>query len=190
MTNTKLIEIINYIEEKDINIQNSWFFHGTSPDIETIEQILKEGIKSSYLRKEKSNGGYNGKYYVSVSKVLKNSEHSVYKLFEHLPIFVLDNINPLPAKRHLFDASWFMNSIIPIRYSVYDGEYHNFFKISPSKIVALAYNLSFQNLDVERLQFLKRLVLCIEKNNLDLPIYDLSSKKEVNKEKVHLLKLD
>lgn len=195
MTNNELIEIINYIEDKDITIQSSWFFHGTDPEIETIEKILKEGIKCSYLRGDKSKGGYNGKYYVSVSKILNTPNRSVYKLFEHLPIFVLDNIKPIPANKNSFLADYFIDTIIPIRCSSYEGEYHSFLKIDHSKIIALGYNLYHllspnYKLDTEKLEFLRQIVLYIEKINLDLPIYDLTSKKEINKEKVRSLKLN
>lgn len=64
--NIKLL--IDYIEDKSIDIDNNWYFHATDKNIEIIEKILKEGIKSSYLRKEHSSSGYYGKYYVSICK--------------------------------------------------------------------------------------------------------------------------
>jgi len=59
-------QLLDYIEDKTIIIENDWFFHATDRDIITIEKILNEGIKCAALRKEKSQQGYNGKYYVSV----------------------------------------------------------------------------------------------------------------------------
>ena len=195
MNSLELNEIINYIEDKEIDIKDNWFLHGTSNNIEIVEKILKEGIKCTYLRKEKGDQGHNGKYYISVSK-FSTDEDSAYKLFEHCPTFVLDKISPIHAKtdkERYYYASNFMNTIIPFRCSAYEDEYHSFLKINPSKIVALAYSLNLQlsdyKLNIKRLEFLKEMILCIDKMNLDLPIYDFSSKKEVNKEKVRSLKL-
>jgi hypothetical protein len=47
-------------------------------------------------------------------------------------------------------------------------------------------------LDIEKkveIDFLKKLVLCIQEVDNNLPIYDLSTKKELNKEKILSLKL-
>lgn len=56
------------------------------------------------LRKEKSQQGYNGKLYVSVSKKT-NDPQSVYALFNHLPIFVFNSINPIKvdSKNRIFE---------------------------------------------------------------------------------------
>ena len=70
-------QFLDYIEDKTITIENDWFFHATDRDITTIEKILNEGIKCASLRKEKSQHGYNGKYYISVSKKT-NDPQSVY----------------------------------------------------------------------------------------------------------------
>ena len=42
-------KIITHIEDKDIEINNDWYFHATTENIEIIKQILDEGIKSAYL---------------------------------------------------------------------------------------------------------------------------------------------
>ena len=61
-------ELIDYLEDKCIDVDKKWYFHATDRNIDTIEKILKEGIKSSFLRKEICSHGYNGKYYVSLCK--------------------------------------------------------------------------------------------------------------------------
>ncbi len=88
-----------------------------------------------------------------------------------------------------------METIIPLRTSSYSDEYHVFMGIDPSKITALAYNLyhilSSENIfDIDRLYFLKQLVLMLEKLEKDIPIYDLKSNREINKKKVKMLNID
>ena len=61
------IEILKYIEDNDIKINNSWFYHATKHDSDIVKNILNEGIKSAYLRNEKGNH-FNGKYYISLCK--------------------------------------------------------------------------------------------------------------------------
>lgn len=187
-------QFLDYIEDKIIKIENDWFFHATDRDIITIEKILYEGIKCAALRKEKSQQGYNGKYYVSISKKTNNPQ-SVYNLFEHLPIFVIKGINPIKAddKNRIFAP--FTETILPLRTSSKADEYHAFFKINSSKIIAIAYNLyhtleSEYDFDIYKLCFLKDLILLLEKLEKDIPIYDLVSKRQINKEKVKSLKID
>ena len=184
-------EFLDYIEDKNIKIQDDWFFHGTAKDINVIEKILKEGIKSSYLRNEKSSQGYNGRYYVSISKKTENCK-SVFKIFEHLPMFVIDGINPIKAEEKNKIFKPFKKTIIPLRTSSMADEYQAFLKIDPSKIIALGYNLYHMLLpeykfDIYRLHFLKDMVLLLEKLGKDIPIYDLSSDREINKQKIKLL---
>lgn len=58
-------EIIRFIEDKDFEINNNWYFHATSNDVEVIKKILEEGIKSAYLRNANPKH-FNGKYYISL----------------------------------------------------------------------------------------------------------------------------
>ena len=187
-------ELLKYIEDKTIKIDDNCFFHATKENINTVERIMTEGIKCAFLRREETSQGYNGKYYVSVSKRTNNPK-SVYKMFEHFPIFVISGIKPLKAdnKKRFFEP--FMETIIPLRTSSYSDEYHVFMGIDPSKITALAYNLyhilSSENIfDIDRLYFLKQLVLMLEKLEKDIPIYDLKSNREINKKKVKMLNID
>ena len=89
-------ELINYVYDNEIEVSSKWFFHATDLDVDKIERILKEGILSSCLRSEKSYGGYNGKYYVSVSKKT-SAPRSAYKSFKYLPKLILEGIKPIKA---------------------------------------------------------------------------------------------
>ena len=68
-------------------------------------------------------------------------------------------------------------------------------KISSSKIVAIAYSLyhmleSGCRFNIYKLCFLKDLILLLEKLEKDIPIYDLTSERQINKEKVKALKIE
>ena len=187
-------QFLDYIEDKTITIENDWFFHATDRDITTIEKILNEGIKCAALRKEKSQRGYNGKYYVSVSKKT-NDPQSVYGLFNHLPIFVLNNITPIKAdsKNTIFNP--FTETILPLRTSSKNDEYHAFLKIDPTKIIAMGYSLYHMlepgyKFSEYRLSLLKDIILLLDRLDKNIPIYDLTSEREINKQKIRTLKIE
>ena len=187
-------EILDYIEDKPIKFENNWFFHATKSDINVIQKILNEGIKCAFLRHKKSEGGYNGKYYVSVSKKTNDSK-CAYKLHEDSPIFVIDGIKPLKADNKNIKYISFMETILPFRTSWKTDEYHAFLKINASKIIALSYNLCNMlkpdcEFDVSKLYFLKELILLLDNLEKDMPIYDLTSCREIDKEKVKKLKIE
>jgi len=185
-------EILDYIEDKDFKFNKKWFYHATNYNISIIKNILVNGIKCAYLRKESSSGGYNGKYYVSLGSVCdKNNE--IYKNFNRFPKFIINGISPI--KTNQINFGLMTETILPFRHSFYEGEYHKFLKINSSKIIALEYSLSNMisgniEYDIQQLKFLKELVMCIDDLNKDLPIYDFFSNKEINKEKVRYLTLD
>lgn len=160
-------QFLDYIEDKTIKIENDWFFHATDRDIIIIEKILKEGIKCAALRKEKGRQGYNGKYYVSVSKKT-NDPQSVYALFNHLPIFVLNDISPIKAESKNTIFNPFTGTILPLRTSSKNDEYHAFLKIEPSKIIAMGYSLYHMlepgyKFSIYRLSLLKDIILLLDR---------------------------
>ena len=187
-------EFLDYIEDNPIEIREDWFFHGTSGDINVIEKILNEGIKCAYLRKEKSTQGFNGKYYVSVSKKSDDTK-SIYNVYKFWPTFIIDGVKPIKADIRNQSYQCFRETIIPLRTSYKKNEYHAFLKIDSSKIIALGYSL-YHMLEpgnkfyMSRLYQLKELVLLLEQLEKDIPIYDLSSEREINKEKVKVLKIE
>lgn len=187
-------EILNFVEDKDITIDDNYFFHATRNDIDLIRKILQEGIKSAYLRNQKGNH-FNGQYYISLYKNIEESEHLKLWLSEY-PKFIIHDISPFYADRNkLKFRRMFINTRIPLRTSEWDGEFHQYLKIEPSKIIALEYSLShiLSNLDEpsarEKLIFLRNMASCIEQINQCIPIYDLSSNREINKQKVLSLNL-
>lgn len=184
----------DYAEDKSIQVNDDWFFHAMNGDINILKQILCDGLKSAYLRKKQSNGGYNGRYYVSVSKK-SNNPQSVYRIFEHLPILVLSDINPIKADNKNKNYQFFMETFLPFRTSGKADEYQAFLRIKPSKIVAIGFNLYYLLSDnyisnIKQLQTLKELVMLLEEMNQKLPIYDFSLNREINKKRIKSLSLE
>lgn len=117
--------------------------------------------------------------------------NSIYELLEHLPKFIINNVFALKTNKENFKE--FSETILPFRTSCYDDEYQVFLKINKSKIIAIEYSLYYlletnENFLKEELDFLKKMIICLEKNSLSIPIYDLSTNRQINKSKILSLK--
>lgn len=184
-------EIIEFIEDKDFGINDDWYFHATSNDLEVIKKILKEGIKSAHLRNTKGNN-FNGKYYISLYK-LNTFDNGLNQWLNKYPNFVINKIEPLYANRKKLKLRRiFINTRIPLRTSEWDGEYQQYLLINTSNFVALRYDLSYifkntycsEKMMKDKLQLLRNIILHMHQTNNYLPIYDFSTRKEINKEKL------
>lgn len=189
-------EIIQFVEDKDFDINDNWYFHATSNDAEVVKKILEEGIKSAYLRNTKTNN-FNGKYYISLYKY-NTLDKGLNQWLDNYPKFVIDNIEPLYANRKKLNLRrMFINTKVPLRTSEWDGEYQQYLLIDTSKFVALGYDLSYifkemycsdksinEKYQKETLQLLRNIIFYMNQTDNQLPIYDFSTKKEINKEKV------
>lgn len=189
-------EIIRFIEDKDFEINNNWYFHATSNDVEVIKKIFEEGIKSAHLRNANPNH-FNGKYYISLYKY-NTLDDGLNQWLDKYPKFVINDIEPLYADRKKMNLRrMFINTKLPLRTSEWDGEYQQYLMIDNSKFIALGYDLSYilkdmfcsdqiikENLQKEKLLLLKNIIQCMNQTNNHLPIYDFSTKREINKEKV------
>lgn len=186
---------LTYIEDEDIQICGEWFFHATLADVEIVKKILKEGIRAGYLIGTNGNH-FNGKYYISLFKQI-DEEQRLFWRFSENPKFIIHGIHPYYADRSkLGIRKLFIQTRIPLRTSEWDGEYQQYLEIQPNNFVGMEYSFSYllynlENVDKikKSLNFLKAMIACMEEINIDLPIYDLSSKRRVNKEKVLSLHL-
>ncbi len=182
------LDILKYLEDEQITIEDKWFLHATSTDIEVIKKILIEGITCAHLRKTKGSN-FNGKYYISLYNPIESND--INKWLRKEPKLIIQDINPIPATRtgHLY-KKLFINTRLPIRMSEWDGEYQQYLKIHPDKIIAIDYSISTilsecdEDTIKQKLHFLKELA-----SYTALPIYDLATKRKINKEKVLSLKL-
>ena len=95
----------------------------------------------------------------------------IHHNFSCFPTFILDKISPIKTSQNYFSLLY--ETILPFRYSSYCGEYHNFLKISVSKIKAMEYSLysmlNRNQFDKSRLEFLKILIIYLEQNDFDIP---------------------
>ena len=62
-------------------------------------------------------------------------------------------------------------------------------KIDKSQIIALEYSLSYllthdMELTEQKIEFLKSIITCLQELNSNLPIFDFSSNREINQERV------
>lgn len=193
--------LISYVEDKEIVINNDWYLHATKDDVNVVKEILENGIKCAYLRGMNGNH-FNGKYYISLYK--PNTENKGLKEWlSGNPSFVIDGINPVYAnRRQLNIRRIFINSKIPLRTSEWDDEYQQYMFIEPSKFVALGYDLSYTLHEVfcndkvikekllnEKLLLLKNILIYMNEANNKLPVYDFSTNREINRDKVLSLHL-
>lgn len=187
-------DILSFIEDKDIEPDKNWYLHATKNDINNVRKILDEGIKSAYLRGQQGTH-FNGRYYISLYKYDSESKAIIAWLINNIK-FIIHDISPLYADRSKYKLRKFLaNTRIPLRTSEWDGEYQQYLKIEPFKIIALEYSLSYilanssDDVTKEKIEFLKAIILCMQEKNRDLPIYDLSLNRELNKQKILSLHL-
>ena len=187
----ELKNFLQFIEDKDIQNNPNWFFHATRNDIDVIKMILNDGIKCSHLLGRIGNH-FNGKYYISLYKYDNNPDLSNFLIDS--PKIIIDGISPYYADRKKFKIrKYFINTRLPLRTSEWDGEYQQYMRIDPSHFVGLEYSLSYllsnqEYISDKQITFLKELVLYLEMQGINLPVFDLYSNKEINKEKVLYLK--
>lgn len=181
--------------------ETKWYYHGIMPKegttekefLQQIRQILTEGLKCSHLRGSTTIGGYNGQYYISISEG-SSSSSSAYKAFENNLILVLENVDAIPTIFPTSETKRLANTTSILRGSIFEDEYQVFLNIGPNKIAALAYNLYSlveKGYDLEdELLFLQKIIDILDQLGSDIPIYDLSGNKKINKQMIRYRKMN
>lgn len=193
-TENKVKEIIDYIEDKDIVINDSWFYHFSSFDIGKYRDIFNNGIRSRFNinRRISVDYSWNGSFYVSVTKKLIHGtlgQSSIWALFyPNIPMFIIDERVKAYKCRHVdylnLFAVFMANSLLPIRMSDYIDEWQVFNLIKPEDIIGLQYAVSkLVTFDLSIFKNLLDIVNLLSEVGLDLPIYDFETCKEINKRK-------
>ena len=161
------------------------YIHFTSFNINTIESILKNGIKSkSELKKIgisiQNDIDFNGDYFISLTK--ENSSFGFKKYYNdmnYIGVVVNKPKRIYKANPNLNDILYdlFNNSKLPIRYSAYPDEWQTKNNISTNDIVALKYRIKhFSDIETvkKKLIDLKNLITSYD---IDLPIIDFDTNK-------------
>lgn len=199
----KEIEIIKQLEKEKVQRdgETKWYYHGIMPKegttekefLQQIRQILTEGLKCAHLRGSTTIGGYNGQYYISISEG-SSSSSSAYKAFENNLILVLENVDAIPTIFPTSETKRLANTTSILRGSIFEDEYQVFLNIGPNKIAALAYNLYTlveKGYDLEdELLFLQKIIDILDQLGSDIPIYDLSGNKKINKQMIRYRKMN
>ncbi len=191
MNKEELLKMISYIEDKDVAFDENWFYHACSFEKEIYKNILLEGIKSKFERTKRlqSSFGWNGIFYISVTRenIMEDLGKSAWNFFyPYYPMFIIDKNVKAYKCRYLDKFSEFYsklsNTPLPYRVSGYVDEWHIYRVVKPESIIGIDYPLKKLESEV----YLERLVNIIElmnEINVDKPIYDISSRREINKEK-------
>lgn len=172
--------------EKVVNSRNpEWYYHGFAFNEVRFTNMITDGIKCPFLTGRTKSEGYNGLFFISVSKIIPGSgESAFYSYLENRPMLIIDDIKT----KKCYPSGCAPIPII-MRDSMWYDEYQAFFKISHKKIIGI--ECSVRNWLVrEKIDYLKdvRDMIIILKNlGIDLPLYDYSHLHdrevlEVNKE--------
>lgn len=191
-----LIEEFEQISKPIQFNREEYFYHAFSKLSEdNIKSYLTEGIKSPLLLK-KYEGGNNGYFYVSLSKIPKNVFNSSFYCFLHkFPMFIINpNIKTVRAQiNNNYDI--FIKSPLPFRKTQYIDEYQKFLKVNPIDIIGIEISikkwleLSMYNYDKEIMKMnllkIKSILEMLQMLNLEIPVLDYSEDitKKIDKSK-------
>lgn len=187
------IDIVDKLEE-NCEISLDWFYHSTYYDKDKYSSILTEGIKCNELLHKPGCGVYNGKYYISLSKITipNNQCNRIYATLK--PSFIIDGIDPIKCV-NIDEYEKYINTNDPRRMGNYDGEYQYYYFIQNTYIIGIVYNLLEMQKRLTR--FGKNSIIelikinsLLKELNIDIPIYDYSRRDrvwahEINKEKIN-----
>lgn len=186
------IDIIDKIEEKcEINLD--WFYHSIRYDKTKYLSILTEGIKCNELLHKPGCGVYNGKYYISLSKITIPDNQCFRFYATSKPSFIINGIEPIKCV-NIPEYEKYIDTKDPRRMGNYDGEYQYYYFIQNTYIIGIVYNLLEMQKRVTKFEDepiieLIKINSLLEELDIDIPIYDYSRRDkvlvhEINKEKI------
>lgn len=187
------ISIIDKIEEKrEINLD--WFYHSTYYDKLKYASILTEGIKCNELLHKSGVGRYNGKYYVSLSKITIPDNLCYLYYSTDTPSLIINGIEPIKCE-DIDEYHEYINTKDPRRIGNFIDEYQYCYLIQNTYIKGIVYNLlesfikRYNRFDKQKIKNLLELIDLLEELDINIPIYDYSRRDkilvhEINKEKL------
>lgn len=186
------INIIDEVEEKcEINLD--WFYHSTYYRQQKYTNILTEGIKCNELLGNPGCGRYNGRYYISLSKITIPDNICFLFYSTDTPSFIIDGIDPIKCEG-IAEYEKYVNTKDPRRMGNYDEEYQYYYFIQNNHIKGIVYDLLDSFITREnkfnewKIKNLLELISLLEELKINIPIYDYSRRDntlvhEINKEK-------
>lgn len=187
------IDIIEDMEER-VEINLDWFYHSVYYDKEKYSSILTDGIKCNELLHKPGCGVYNGKYYISLSKITI-PDNQCFRFYATLkPSFIIHDIEPIKCV-NISEYEQYINTEDPRRMGNYDGEYQYYYFIQNTCIIGIVYNLlemqkRMTRFDKNPIIELIKINSLLEELNINIPIYDYSRRDktlvhEIDKEKIN-----
>jgi len=183
-------ELLKYIEDNNILINDDWFYHAVPFSKDIYTSILKNGISAPYLLPN-NNSSYK---YIFISKINKDSKCSAFSNYSIHPNFIINgNIHSINAKDGLLKYL-FYGGFHGLKFtSMYDDEYQVYKKINSENIMGIIFNLEkLLTLYVDKadyyLNILYNIVSLLNELELEIPIIDYYTEKEINKQKVLSIK--
>lgn len=184
--------IIDEIEEK-CQINLNWFYHSTYYDKSKYISILTEGIKCNELLGSPREGRYNGKYYISLSKITIPDNKCFFTYTTDTPSFIINGIEPIKCE-NIAEYWEYVNTKDLRRIGHYDEEYQYYYFIQNTYIKGIVYDLlgcfiKQNELNKRKIEKLLEIISLLEELDIDIPIYDYSRRDkmlvhEINKEKL------
>ena len=178
-------EIIDFIEDKDIIIDDSWYYHAVPFSRDIYINILNNGILAPYLISD-NNSSYK---YIFISRANgdKNGAFCNYSIY---PNFIINN----NIKAIKFDDSFvkkiIYNGFHNLKFtSLYKDEYQVYKTIKKEDIIGIIYNLDklvndYKNESNYYFNILYDLVSLLNELDNTMPIFDYYTGKEINRQKV------
>lgn len=190
-----LLDQLHNIEQKVINKNSDWYYHGFDYKRSDFMDMLVCGLKCRKQLGIKACGN-NGMYYISLSKDIpdKLNSDSAYMYMKFTPpMFILDNIKVYKCTKG-YERIPFINTKVALRYSTWDDEYQAYSKISPDHFVGIECpiecwidNIKYHK-NIALLKDLRNMIITMNELGIDMPIYDSSYELsgqlyEIDKEK-------
>ncbi|MBE6141059.1 MAG: hypothetical protein E7172_05990 [Firmicutes bacterium] len=184
-------QLLNYLEDKDIAINNDWFYHAIPFSHDNYLSVLNNGILSPYLLKNQN----NLYQYVFVSCGNK-SKYTAFTNYSIYPNFIIkENIAAIKSNDGYIKKLMY-GGFHGLRFaSMYDDEYQVYKKIKPEDIIGILFNLeklitSNKEKPNYYLTILYDIVVLLNELESTIPIIDYYTRKEINKQKVLSLTKD
>ena len=190
----EIFKIIKDVEDKEANISDKFYYHGSEYDYDKYKKIIEDGIYSPRMLELKDNKKNDNKLYdyIYLSKYSEDIFSAYHQMIIY-PNFIIDNkVNAVSN-----DDSYIkklLNGGIKNRdtSSLWEGIYQVYKHIPSEHILGVSYSLRelvrmypdnyyYTNIEIllKILSSLSELLL-----EYDLPLYDVIAKREINKEKV------